>query len=131
VGMIHREESSRRMHCLPLHTDATLHVSVSEMIRLGAGQPGFNSWQWQKSLSSRPRLGPSQAPIKWVHGAIFPGIKRTENKSDHYLYLMQKLAMCAVNLDGRTSYDGGHAVSSWLRHYATSRKVADSMRWIL
>jgi hypothetical protein len=35
------------------------------------------------STSSRPALGHTQPPIQWVPWALFPGVKRLGNKSDH------------------------------------------------
>jgi len=45
-----------------------------------AGQPGFDSRQRQSSFlfatKSRPALGPGNSPMKWVSGALCPGVKR-------------------------------------------------------
>jgi hypothetical protein len=35
------------------------------------------------STSSRPALGPTQPPIQWVTGALFPRVKRPGRESDH------------------------------------------------
>jgi hypothetical protein len=43
--------------------------------RLRTGEPGFNSWQRQKSMVSRLALGPTQPPIRWVLGVLSPGVK--------------------------------------------------------
>jgi hypothetical protein len=37
------------------------------------------------STSSRPALGPIQPPIKWVLGALSPGVKRQRRETDHSL----------------------------------------------
>jgi hypothetical protein len=34
-------------------------------------------------MSSRQALGPTEPPIQWVSGAIFPGIKRSGLEADH------------------------------------------------
>jgi hypothetical protein len=35
------------------------------------------------STSSRPVLGPTQSPIQWVAGALFPEVKRSECEANH------------------------------------------------
>jgi hypothetical protein len=35
------------------------------------------------SMSSRPALGSTQAPIQWVPGALSPGVKRPGREDDH------------------------------------------------
>jgi hypothetical protein len=35
------------------------------------------------STSSRPAQGPTQPPIQWVPGALFPGVKRLGCEADH------------------------------------------------
>jgi hypothetical protein len=42
--------------------------------------------QWGQEfslMSSRPALGPTQSPIKWVGGAPSPGVKRPGREADH------------------------------------------------
>jgi hypothetical protein len=35
------------------------------------------------TTETRPALGPTQAPIQWVPGGSFPGIKRPGRETDH------------------------------------------------
>jgi hypothetical protein len=35
------------------------------------------------SVRSRPALGPTQSPIRWLPGALSPGVKRQEREADH------------------------------------------------
>jgi hypothetical protein len=35
------------------------------------------------TASSRPALGSTQSPIKWVPGALLPGIKQPVREADH------------------------------------------------
>jgi hypothetical protein len=55
--------------------------------RLRAGRSGFDSRQGQEiflfSTASRPPLGPTQPPIKWVPSSISPGLKRVGRETDH------------------------------------------------
>jgi hypothetical protein len=48
---------------------------------------GFDSRNRQDnflfSTASRSNLGPTQAPIQWVPGALTPGIKRQGREADH------------------------------------------------
>jgi hypothetical protein len=47
-------------------------------VRVPVGAPIFHF-----SASSRPALGPTQPPIKWVYGALSPGVKRPGHEADH------------------------------------------------
>jgi uncharacterized protein CbrC (UPF0167 family) len=51
--------------------------SVSVVIRLLAGHPGFNSWQGQEFFSHchhvKTALGPTQPPIIWIMGLEWLG----------------------------------------------------------
>jgi hypothetical protein len=40
---------------------------------------------FQFSIMSRPALNPTQPPIQWIAGAVFPGIKRQGHEADHSL----------------------------------------------
>jgi hypothetical protein len=46
----------------------------------------FDSWQDQEiflnSTASRPVLEPTQPPIQWVLGALFPELKQPEQEAD-------------------------------------------------
>jgi hypothetical protein len=57
------------------------------MTRPWYGQSGFNSWQGQGYFLfvtvSRPAVGPTQAPIKWVLGALSAGAKQLGHEADH------------------------------------------------
>jgi hypothetical protein len=61
--------------------------SVSIGPRLGAGRPGFVSRQGLEifllATASRPALGPTQPPIKWIPGILSPGLKRQRREADH------------------------------------------------
>jgi hypothetical protein len=35
------------------------------------------------SKMSRSTLGPTQSPIQWIPGALFPGVKRRRRETDH------------------------------------------------
>jgi hypothetical protein len=47
----------------------------------------FNSGKGKEiflfSVTSRPTLGPTQLPIQWVPGIVFPEVKRYETEADH------------------------------------------------
>jgi hypothetical protein len=50
-------------------------------------ESGFDIRQGQEisfsAVTSRPALGPTQAPIQWVQGALSPGVNRRESEADH------------------------------------------------
>jgi len=47
------------------------------------------------ATASRPALGPTHPPIRWVLGVLSPGLKRPVSEVDHlYLHLLPKLRMC-------------------------------------
>jgi hypothetical protein len=50
---------------------------------LWAGQSGFDSQRGWEFISSRPALGPTRPPIKWVPGALSLGVKRLRHEADH------------------------------------------------
>jgi hypothetical protein len=55
--------------------------------RLRAALSGFGSRQAARFLlvciASRPAVGPTQPPIRWVPGAISPGGKVSSHEADH------------------------------------------------
>jgi hypothetical protein len=52
-----------------------------------AEEPGFDSRQGEEiflfSVTSRSALGPAQARIQWVSGAVSPGVKPQGDEVDH------------------------------------------------
>jgi hypothetical protein len=57
--------------------------SVGIAVRYGLDGPGIESrWGRDFPRPSRPALGPTQPPIKWVPG-LFPGVKRPGRSVDH------------------------------------------------
>jgi len=61
--------------------------SVSTESRLRTGRPSFDSHKGQGFFSvhhrTRPALEPTQSPIQWVPGALYPGVKQPGSKADH------------------------------------------------
>jgi len=61
--------------------------SVSIVTKLRAGRPEFGSRQVQGLFllitASRPALGPSQHPTRWVSAAPSPELKLPGRESDH------------------------------------------------
>jgi hypothetical protein len=51
------------------------------------GRPRFDSRQGKEiflhSAASRPALGPAQSPIRWVPGALSPGVRGPGGEADH------------------------------------------------
>jgi hypothetical protein len=50
--------------------------------RAGVPVPGGSKY-FHFSISSRPALGSTQPPIKWVRGGPFQGVKRQGREADH------------------------------------------------
>jgi hypothetical protein len=75
----------------------TRYSSVSTVTRLRAGRPEFDSRQGQGfplfATVSIPALGPTQTPIQWVPGSLFPewGVKLT-----NHFHLAPRLRMRGV-----------------------------------
>jgi hypothetical protein len=74
--------------------DETLFMSgggggIAQSVLLGVGRPRGRSSSPSRiknflfSLSSRPAMGPTQSPIRWVPGILSPGIKRQGHEADH------------------------------------------------
>jgi hypothetical protein len=63
--------------------------SVSIVTRQRIRWPEFHSRQGQSrnfsffAAASKPVLGPTQAPIQWVPGALSSGVKRPDREADH------------------------------------------------
>jgi hypothetical protein len=45
--------------------------------------------------ASRPALGATQPPIKWVPGSLTPGVKRSEREADHSPPYNAKVNACS------------------------------------
>jgi hypothetical protein len=81
--------ASSRRH-IQLETDATYNSAGSryrDWLRTGRPRGRSSSLGRGKnflfSMSSRPVLRPTQLPIQWVPGALYPAIKRPERETDH------------------------------------------------
>jgi len=59
-----------------IHMTRTRDSSVSIVTRLRAGRPGF-------ATVSRPVLGPTQPPTKWLSGDPSVGVKQRRCEADH------------------------------------------------
>jgi hypothetical protein len=60
--------------------------SVSIVTEVPPGRPGFDSLRGQGfvfSTASRPVLGSTQPPIRWVPRGLSPGVKGPEMEADH------------------------------------------------
>ena len=64
--------------------------SVGLATRYGLGDPGIES-RWGRGFphSSRPALGPTRPPIKWVPG-LYRGVKRPGRGVDHLPHLARR-----------------------------------------
>jgi len=64
-------------------------MEVSGQLHAPASLPPGAHWIGDGTAAAfRPALGPTQVPIKWVLGALSPGIKRSEHEAEHsYVYL--------------------------------------------
>jgi hypothetical protein len=61
--------------------------SVGIALGYGLDDRGFKSRQelgmFPFTTTSRPALGPTQSPVKWIPGSLSLGIKRPEHEADH------------------------------------------------
>jgi hypothetical protein len=57
------------------------------LVQQWAGQPGFNSWQWQEiflySKMSKLALEPTLTSVQWVPRAVSPELSTWGVKTDH------------------------------------------------
>jgi hypothetical protein len=63
-----------------------MDISVDIATRLRTGRSGFDTRQGLGiflATACRPALGPTQPPIQWVPGVLFPGIKWPGREADH------------------------------------------------
>jgi len=54
---------------------------LTSLIIFGEARQGLGIFVF--ATASRPFLGPTQPPIQWVLGALYPGIKRPGHEVDH------------------------------------------------
>jgi hypothetical protein len=70
----------------------------------------LNSRQEQEiflsSIMSRPALEPTQPPVQWVPGAVYPGIKRQGVKLTTLLHLVPMLRMVELYLHSPIHFHG-------------------------
>jgi hypothetical protein len=68
----------------PIKRDHASSVTIVTDLRVE--RPGFDSRQGYRIsiilTESRPGLGPTQLPIRWILGAIFPGVTRPGREAD-------------------------------------------------
>jgi len=72
-----------RIYLLTYNIPASLFsVSIVTSLRWGGPVFGFRQGQgfFLLATASRPALGPTQPPLIWASGALFPGINRTGPK---------------------------------------------------
>jgi hypothetical protein len=73
-----RTALSRRLCSVSVQANVKSHCQYSDW--LPAGRPGFDPRQGQRIFplvsASRPALGPTQPPVKWVSRVLSPAVKR-------------------------------------------------------
>jgi hypothetical protein len=73
----------------------------------------FDFWRWPEiflfSIWSRPAVGPTQLPVKWVPGVVSPGIKQKPREADPHLHQVPRLRVVELCLHSRVHL---HCVST-------------------
>jgi hypothetical protein len=78
IGSPWQTPRNRRAPSSPTVTLYDSSVGWADGVRVPVGSRIFLFY-----TSSRPVLGPTQPPIQWVPGALFPGVKRQRREADH------------------------------------------------
>jgi hypothetical protein len=82
------------------------------------------------SITSRPALGPTQPPIRWVPEAVFPGLKPQEREADHSPHLVPSLRMVELYLHSPVCLQSRRISQAAGKKQATSSRHMLS-RWFL